>query len=324
MDYLYYLYVVLAFLAVVLFLEGAYFIWRSYQGAEAKRIQKRLQEIAAGWNDTANASLVRQRLLSDSPSLQKWLLKLPRVHILDRFLLQSGMSIMVMQFLGYSLLTGFGGMALAALLGFSPAVILLSIVVGSLVPYFFMLRAKHKRLNTIEQQLPEIIDLMSRALKAGHAFTGALQMAATEGTEPAAGEFRLVFDEINFGVPIQNALMNLANRVPITDLSYFVIAVLIQRESGGNLAELLDKISNLIRARLNLLGRIRVLSAEGKLSAWILSCIPFVMALILNILNPGFMSILWTDPVGPTIIAIALVMMVVGIYAMSRIIKIHV
>ncbi|HNA71684.1 MAG TPA: type II secretion system F family protein, partial [Nitrosomonas sp.] len=137
-------------------------------------------------------------------------------------------------------------------------------------------------------------------------------------------EFRLVFDEINFGVPIQNALMNLANRVPITDLSYFVIAVLIQRESGGNLAELLDKISNLIRSRLNLLGRIRVLSAEGRLSAWILSCIPFVMALILNILNPGFMSILWTDPVGPTIIAIALVMMVVGIYAMSRIIKIHV
>ncbi|HND36914.1 MAG TPA: type II secretion system F family protein, partial [Nitrosomonas sp.] len=255
---------------------------------------------------------------------QKWLLKLPRVHAVDRLLLQSGMAIMVMPFLGYSLLTGLGGMALAAILGFSFAVILLSMVVGCLIPYFFVLRARHKRLITIEQQLPEIIDLMSRALKAGHAFTGALQMAATEGTEPAASEFRLVFDEINFGVPIQNALMNLANRVPITDLSYFVIAVLIQRESGGNLAELLDKISNLIRSRLNLLGRIRVLSAEGRLSAWILSCIPFVMALILNILNPGFMSILWTDPVGPTIIAIALVMMVVGIYAMSRIIKIHV
>lgn len=324
MDYLYYLYVALAFLAVVLFLEGGYLVWRSYQGAEAKRIQKRLQEIAAGWNDTAGASLIRQRLLSNSPALQKWLFKFPRVHILDRLLLQSGMSIMVMQFLGYSLLTGLGGMALAALLGFSPAVVLVSMVAGGLIPYFFVLRAKHKRLGTIEQQLPEIIDLMSRALKAGHAFTGALQMAATEGVEPAAGEFRLVFDEINFGVPAQNALMNLANRVPITDLSYFVIAVLIQRESGGNLAELLDKISNLIRARLNLLGRIRVLSAEGRLSAWILSCIPFAMALLLNIINPGFMSILWTDPIGPTIIAVALAMMLVGIYAMSRIIKIHV
>lgn len=324
MDYLYYLYVALAFLAVVLFLEGSYFVWRSYQGAEAKRIQKRLQEIAAGWNDTANVALVKQRLLSDSPALQRWLLKLPRVQALDRLLLQSGMSIMVMQFLGYSLLTGLGGMALAALLGFSPGVALLSVFAGGLIPYFFVLRAKHKRLNTIEQQLPEIIDLMSRALKAGHALTGALQMTATEGVEPAAGEFRLVFDEINFGVPVQNALMNLVSRVPITDLSYFVIAVLIQRESGGNLAELLDKISNLIRARLNLLGRIRVLSAEGRLSAWILSCMPFAMALLLNIINPGFMSVLWTDPVGPTIIAIALVMMVVGIYAMSRIIKIHV
>ena len=262
--------------------------------------------------------------MSDSPALQRWLLKLPRVQALDRLLLQSGMSIMVMQFLGYSLLTGLGGMALAALLGFSPGVALLSVFAGGLIPYFFVLRAKHKRLNTIEQQLPEIIDLMSRALKAGHALTGALQMTATEGVEPAAGEFRLVFDEINFGVSVQNVLMKLVSRVPITDLSYFVIAVLIQRESGGNLAELLDKISNLIRARLNLLGRIRVLSAEGRLSAWILSCMPFAMALLLNIINPGFMSVLWTDPVGPTIIAIALVMMVVGIYAMSRIIKIHV
>ncbi len=324
MDYLYYLYVVLAFLAVVLFLEGVYFIWRSYQGEEAKRIQRRLQEIAAGWNDTAHASLIKQRLLSDSPPLQKWLLRIPRIHVLDRLLLQSGMSIMVIQFLGYSLLTGLGGMALAALFGLSLPVMVLSMVAGCFIPYFLILRAKRKRLNLIEQQLPEIIDLMSRALKAGHAFAGSLQMAATEGTEPAAGEFRLVFDEINFGVPMQNALMNLANRVPITDLRYFVIAVLIQQESGGNLAELLDKISGLIRARLNLLGRIRVLSAEGKLSAWVLSCLPFVMAIILNALNPGFMSVLWTDPIGPMIIATALGMMIMGIYVMSRIIKIRV
>ena len=134
----------------------------------------------------------------------------------------------------------------------------------------------------------------------------------------------MVFDEINFGVSMQHALMNLAVRVPITDLRYFVIAVLIQRESGGNLAELLEKISELIRARLTLLGKVRVLSAEGRFSAWILSCLPFVMALVLNVVNPGFMSVLWTDPAGTTIIGTALGMMVIGIFAMSRIVKIRV
>lgn len=324
MDYLYYLFIGFGFLAVVLLLEGSYLTWRSRQGPEAKRLKKRLQEISAGWNDGPSASLLKQRLLSNSPPLQKLLLGLPRAHNLDRLLLQSGLPLMVTQFLSYSIMAGLGAMALAALLGWPFLVMLLCAAGGSVVPYLFVLRAKSGRLKTIEQQLPETIDLMSRALKAGHAFPGALQMAATEGVEPSASEFRMVFDEINFGVPIQNALMNLAARVPITDLRYFVIAVLIQRESGGNLAELLDKISGLIRARLTLLGRIRVLSAEGRLSAWILSCLPFAVALVINIVNPGFLSPLWTDPAGLKLVATAAVMMVVGIYIMSRIIKIRV
>jgi tight adherence protein B len=118
--------------------------------------------------------------------------------------------------------------------------------------------------------------------------------------------------------------MNLATRVPVTDLRYFVIAVLIQRESGGNLAELLEKISGLIRARLELLGRIRVLSAEGRLSAWILSCLPFAAGLMIHLVNPGFLSVLWTDPVGLMMVGTAVGMMLIGVYAMSRIIKIRV
>ena len=123
---------------------------------------------------------------------------------------------------------------------------------------------------------------------------------------------------------MQDALKNLSARVPITDLRYFVIAVLIQRESGGNLAELLDKISGLIRARLTLLQKIRVLSAEGRLSAWILSCLPFAVAFMINIVNPGFMNVLWTDPAGIMMAQTALGMMATGIFIMSRIIKIRV
>jgi tight adherence protein B len=324
MDYEYYLFIALAFLAVVLLLEGSYLTWRSRQGPEAKRLKKRLQEISAGWNDAATTSLLKQRLLSNSPPLQKLLMQFPRIHQLDRLLMQSGMSLMVTQFLSYSIMAGLGAMALAALLGQVFPVMLLCAAGGSFIPYFFVVRAKTKRLITIEQQLPETIDLMSRALKAGHAFPGALQMAATEGAEPTASEFRMVFDEVNFGVPMHHALMSLATRVPINDLRYFVIAVLIQRESGGNLAELLDKISELIRARLTLLGKIRVLSAEGRLSAWILSCLPFAVALVINLVNPGFLEVLWTDPLGIKIATTALVMMLIGIYVMSRIIKIRV
>ncbi|SFI27534.1 type II secretion system F family protein [Nitrosomonas sp. Nm34] len=324
MDYLYYLFIAFAFLAVVLLLEGSYLTWHSKQGPELKRIQKRLHQISVGWSKEANATLLKQRLLSNSPPLHRLLLKIPRIHSLDKLLLQSGLPLMISQFLSHSVMSSLGILAIAALLNWPFLVMLLCATGGALIPYFFIVRTKKKRLKIIEEQLPETIDLMSRALKAGHAFPGALQMAGAEGVEPSATEFRLAFDEVNFGVPLQNALMNLAARVPLTDLRYFVIAVLIQRESGGNLAELLDKISELIRARLTLFGKIRVLSAEGRLSAWILCSLPFAVALLINIANPDFLTPLWTDPAGNKLVATAGVMMLLGIYAMSRIIKIRV
>lgn len=324
MDYLYYLSIVLGFLAVVLFLEGGYLTWRASQGSQAKRIKKRLQEISAGWVDASDTTLLKQRLLSNSPPLQRFLLQFPRIHSLDRLLLQSGMPLMVTQFLGYSVLAALGAMACAVLLGWSFFIMLLCAGAGSALPLFFVIRAKDQRMIKIEEQLPDAIDLMSRAMKAGHAFSSALHMVGNEGPEPTASEFRMAFDEINFGVVMQDALMNLTTRVPITDLRYFVIAVMIQHESGGNLAELLDKISGLIRARLKLLGAIRVLSAEGRLSAWILSCLPFATALVINISNPGFLQVLWTEPAGVMMLSTALGMMVIGIFLLTRIIKIRV
>lgn len=323
MDFLYYLFIIFCFLAVALFLEGAYLVWNAYSGPEALRIQKRLRALSAEGKPT-EMRLLKQRLLSNSPSLDRFLLQVPYIHSLDRLLHQSGISLMVIHFLGYSVLAAMGGMATGALLGLPFIIMLFFAAMASLLPFFFVHSAKCKRLEKIESQLPEAIDLMARALKAGHAFSGALQMVATDGPEPTAGEFRSTFDEINFGVSMQDALVNLATRIPITDLRYFTIAVLIQRESGGNLAELLDRISGLIRGRLTLLGRIRVLSAEGRLSAWILSSLPFGTALMINIVNPGFLDILWTDPTGIIMVGTALGMMVIGIFAMSRIIRIRV
>ncbi len=322
MDYLYYLFAILAFLAVVLFLEGAYMAWNAYKGPEAKRIERRLEAMTLGKEH--ESTLVKQRMLAESPGIASLLQNFPRANQLDKVLLQSGLNYSVARFLGICLLVAGAGFAAALFFGTNLTVALIIAAVFACLPLIYVLSAKQKRITTIEQQLPSSLDLMGRAMVAGHAFPSALQMVGTEMPEPIASEFRIVFDEINYGIPTSEALMNLVKRVPSTDVSYFVIAVLIQRETGGNLAELLGNISDLIRARLKLLGSVRVLSAEGRLSAWILTLLPFALGAVLQLVNPKFLSVLWTDPNGLRMVIMALILMVVGIFAMWRIIKIRV
>jgi tight adherence protein B len=176
----------------------------------------------------------------------------------------------------------------------------------------------------MERQLPEALDLMTRALRAGHALPTAIKMVGEEMPEPIAREFRQLFDEVNLGMSQNEALLRLADRIPLEDVRYFVIAVMIQRESGGNLAELIDNIASLVRARLKLLGHVRTLSAEGRMSAWVLGLLPFALALVINLVNPGFLQILWTDPLGLKLVGAALVMMVLGTWCMRKIIRIRI
>jgi tight adherence protein B len=319
LDYLYYVFVVLGFGAVFLFLEGLFLTWNSYRGAEALRMEKRLRAISAGAGGDAG-KLVKQRLLSDSPLLERLLLSIPRIHVLDRLLQQSGLGWSVARFIGLVLLAAVLGAQLASFLH----ILWLLGLLGGLLPWLYVRRQVHKRMLAIEQQLPEALDLMARAMLAGHAFPSALKMVGDEMPEPVSGEFRIVFDEINYGISVNDALNNLATRVPSTDVGYFVTSVLIQRETGGNLAELLGNLSALVRERLKLLGSVRVLSTEGRLSAQILTVLPFAVALVIHLLNPDFMRILWTDPVGIKMSAFALGMMFVGILWMWRIIKIRV
>jgi len=183
---------------------------------------------------------------------------------------------------------------------------------------------RSRRVLQLERQLPDAADLIARALRAGHSFPAALGMVGEELPEPLGGEFALVFDEINYGVSMNDALLNMVNRVPVDDLRYFVIAVLIQREAGGNLAEILGSISGIIRERLKLLGKVRVLSAEGRLSAWILAVLPFAILGALSVLNPGYISLFWKDPAGVQLAAVALTMMLFGIMWMRKIVRIHI
>lgn len=323
MEYSYYLFVVLGFIAVFLFFEGIYSAWDAYKGPEAKRIEKRLQALTAGMSSSSN-KLIKQRLLAESPFIQRLLLRIPRVQQLDHMLLQSGLQLNVASFILLTLISATIAFVLLSLLGLPFVTVFVVTAFSAFLPWMYLKRATIKRKEAIEEQLPDALDLMARAMLAGHAFPSALKMVGDEMPEPIASEFRIAFDEINYGISVQDALNNLIDRVNSTDMSYFVISVLLQRETGGNLAELLGNLSKLIRERLKLIGAVRVLSAEGRLSAQVLTALPIVVALVINLVNPEFMKVLWTDAAGVKLVGGAIVLMLVGYYWMRRIVKIRI
>lgn len=323
-DSIFLMFGVAVFVAVVLSLESGFIWWNSTRGPEARRMEHRLREASAGVHGQSQLSILKQRALSESKGLERLLLLLPRVHSLDRTLVQSGLNLSVGEFAGLTIAAFFIGLLSMLFMARGIGVGLLLGAFMATWPSIHVLRARAMRLVKIESQLPDAIDLMGRALRAGHAFPTALQMVGEEVSDPIGAEFRVLFDEINYGVPMNDAMLNLLSRVPSTDLRYFVVAVMIQRETGGNLAELLDSISAIVRGRLKLMGEIRTLSAEGKMSAWVLSLLPFVLGGVIQLVNPGFLSVLWTDPFGLKLVYGVIALMLFGIWLMSRIIKIRV
>jgi tight adherence protein B len=314
----------LVFLAIFLLVQGLYLVWNSHRGPEARKFQSRLQALSASRDNTAQAHLLKQRMLSELPSFERTLLGLPRLQRLDNYIEQSGLRWSVSKLL----LTTFGLALTGWMLVGSVAhqgLLLASLAAAVLAaaPWLYLQRRRAKRIAHLEAQLPDALDLITRALRAGHAFSSALKMAGEEMPDPLALEFRIVHDEINFGISMQQALTNLSERVPLMDVRYFVVAVLIQRDSGGNLTEILANLSRLIRDRLKLLAKVRVLSAEARLSAWILGAMPFALAALLNVMNPKFMGPLWTDPIGIAIVKYMLILMAVGVVIMRKIVHVR-
>jgi len=315
----------LVFVAVLLLFEGCYLLWRAYKGPQARKIERRLQALSASFDDTGQARLLKARMLSELPLLERIMQSIPRVHRLDRFIYQSNLDWTVsMVLLGCVVLGGVGYIAVSVfwhqpfLWGLAAAPCAASL------PLLYVQSRRARRLAKIGRQLPDALDLLTRALRAGHAFSSGLKMIGEEMPEPIAGEFRIVHDEINFGVSPQQALANLSERMPITDVRYFVVAVLIQRDSGGNLTEVLGNLSRLIRERMKLAMKVRILSSEGRLSAAILACMPFALGGIIFLVNREFMEPLWRDPLGVVFMKYTLGMMVLGILILRKIIRIRV
>jgi tight adherence protein B len=328
MDAVFSAFAVLLFAAVILMIEGAWLWWSAAHGGGARRIAKRLRLMAErGPGGAERVDILKRRTYSGMPALERLLRRAGpwcRLAMLDRLLLQAGVAWSVAQFLGWSLALAVVGIVVRSVLALPAMGAALLLALALALPWMVLLRARRARLAKVEEQLPEAADFFGRALRAGHSFANVMQMVGEELPEPIAGEFRFAYEEVNYGVPMNEALHNLAQRVPLTDLRYLIIAVLIQRESGGNLAEALGNISRLIRARLKLLAQVRVMSAEGRMSAWILGLLPVAVLLLMSMSNPEYISVLWTDPIGITLSWYAGVVAAGGVFWMRKLIRIRI
>jgi tight adherence protein B len=272
----------------------------------------------------AGADILRKRLLSDIPFLNNLLLKTPGLQRLDNLIIKANAKYPMGFYILFAFLLAALGFMLGTIVIKNQILALVLIPVCSCMPFFYLIYLKQKRMQRMQKQLPEALDLISRALKAGHAFAGGMRLVADEFDDPIGPEFAETLDEINFGVSVSEALKNLARRVDFSEINYFVVGVILQRETGGNLAELMDTLASLIRGRFVFEGKVQTLAAEGKLSAVVLVCIPFFIIAYLKLATPDYMNLLFTDPIGRFMALVAGIMMIIGIIVMKKMVKIEV
>lgn len=324
MNFLVEMFVVAVFVAVFLLIEGGYTLWAGFRNSEVRSLEKRLGQLGSGRSEATYDSLMKRRMYSENERFDQALRKIPRIAAIDQWIQRSGQPMTVERFL---MITA-GGAFLGGLTGLILRMPWLGtfalFAIGALVPSLLLSNAGRKRLKKFDEQLPDILDLMARSLRAGHALASAMQLVATEAQEPISGEFRAAFEEINYGIPLNEAMQHLADRVPSDDLRFFIVAVILQRETGGNLAELLGNLANLIRERFKLFGKIRALSAEGRMSGYVLAGLPFAVAFLINLTNSKFLSVLWTDPFGHAMLGASAILMIIGAIWMRNIVQIRV
>jgi tight adherence protein B len=247
-----------------------------------------------------------------------------RISRLQRLLSQAAMKTRAGKFLMIcaftSVMAGIVTMALTRVAMFA----LIAAAFGAGIPFIYASWRRSRRFAAFEAKFPEAIDLLGRATRAGHTFSTALELIASELTEPIAGEFRKLFEEQNFGMPLKDALLNMAERMPLIDVKFFVTTIMLQRETGGNLAEILDKLSYVIRERFKILRQLRVYTAQGRLTMAILMALPPGMMVLLAIMNRDFLMPLFRDPIGHGFIAVGVVLQTAGFFIIRKIIHIKV
>jgi tight adherence protein B len=294
--------------------------------ARARLLRERLAaaQKAPEREPSEELALLRDEQLSEIPVLDTFLKRSAQVSALQRLLSQADMTIRAGSFLLICLVTG---IALSAIVLFwvqSGMFAWAAGLIGFFVPYSYASYKRTKRFDRFEELFPQALDTLARAVRAGHAFTTALELIANEVNEPVAGEFRKLFEEQKFGMPVRDALVNLTERVPLVDVKFFVTAVMLQRETGGNLAEILDNLSYVIRERFKILRQVRVFTAQGRLTMLLLMGLPPLVVVTMLVFNPGFIRPLFSEPLGHTLIVIGITLQTIGYFIIRKIIQIQV
>lgn len=316
----------LVFLFGLFLVFGAYLAATHSSDAKRKKLQKRLSEalLYSAHTEDVEVVLARNELMSEIPALNRALVSVQAAFRLKRMLDQADLHITP------SRLVMFSGMA-AILAAMASSVVSVSIVlmvtaglVAAAVPFAHVYWKRKKRFDAFLEHLPDALDLMSRALAAGHAFSESMHMVSSEMPEPIATEFRKTYEEQNLGLSLKLALENLTQRIPLLDLRMCVTAVLIQRETGGNLAEILEKVAYTIRERFRIMGDLKTLTTSSRMSAWLLCGLPIFVTFAITVLNPDYMTIFWKDQRGHYLIGIALLLQVTGMLIVRKILRIKI
>jgi tight adherence protein B len=319
----------LAFLVFVLSVGavvGGYTLAVSMPGRLAQRkLDQRLADLSAPVDATVESETVVKRLIEGPlPALNRLVLRTSVGSRLRKLIEQSGVKTTPSAFVIMTAVLAAGAGLTVSVLWPIPFLPLGAALVAGAAPIGFLLNRRSSRMYKFEEMFPEGLDLISRALRAGHAFQTSLGMVAEELRAPVGPEFKKTFDQQNFGLPLRDALNQMTERVPVLDVRFFVTAVLIQRETGGNLSEILDNLAHVIRERFKIRRQIRVHTAHGRFTAFVLLSLPPALAVALTFLNPGHMKLLFDDKMGQMALVVAIVMQAIGFFWISRVIKIEV
>ena len=315
--------------ALLVFMLGWTFDQRS---AKARLLRERLETVekAPERKPGEELALVRDEMLSRIPALDHLLRRSERIPNLQTMHAQANMQMRAGNILGLCVISavvlGFAAFLLSKPLSENESVLftIAGLGLGALLPYSFASYRRTKRFQQFEELFPEAIDTLARAVRAGHAFTSALELIANEVGEPVSSEFRKLFEEQKFGLPVREALLNLTERIPLVDVKFFVTAVMLQRETGGNLAEILDNLSYMIRERFKIMRQVRVHTAQGRLTMLLLMGLPPTIVVTMQILNPSFIRPLFADPIGHVLIVAGIVLQTVGYFVIRKVIQIQV
>ena len=314
---------VLLFILAICVIE-LYLYVRRGRSLNRHEIKAKVKKFSITASSAENPDILRNRKLSNVEFLNKILVSIPIFRRLDRLMQQANLNYPLGFLILLSLLLMTIGFYCTTLLTRNYVISLgVALAVGAL-PFLYLRMKKRERMQKFEQQLPEGLDFLARALKAGHAFTGSMKLATENFEDPLGTEFERTLDEVNFGISTNDALKHLLDRIDSQDLRYFVVSVILQRETGGNLAEIMESIAHIIRERFKFRDKIRVLSAEGKMSGVLLCALPFLIICYLQIVNPTYLEILLTDRLGQIIAIISASMMSLGILLMRKTTKIEI